>query len=105
MAVNVQPTNEIGVAETTLNRTRGTAQLTVAVPNPGLLEVVRTRRIRKWSAPTTEAGEVRVPIRLRAAAARRLDRRGKLGVAPRLRFTPTDGRPYSMTHAVALIKR
>jgi tripartite motif-containing protein 71 len=95
--------NLIGLGTLERNRRRGTARLAVRIPGPGSL-VLEGRQIKPVRARPEAAGMVRLPIRPRRGARRRLDREGKARVQLSVTYTPTNGAPNTTLKRIKLRK-
>jgi hypothetical protein len=96
------------------NKNRGTAILIVDVPAPGTVRlrgngVVKQRHARhtrfRIARFVNSAGRVKLPIRAKGKAKRRLNEKGKVRVTVRVTFTPVGGTPRTRSRGIALIKR
>ena len=95
-------------------RSRGTATLPVTVPGAGTLSVggkgvVGKRLARALKAPAgravSAAGTVKLLIKAKGKAKRKLNSKGKVVVKAKVTYTPTDGAPNSKTPKVKLTKK
>jgi hypothetical protein len=89
------------------NKKKGTATLTVHVPNPG--ELTGSGRGVKVagaavSGKTVTAGAVKVTIKAKGKKKRKLNKTGKVKVKPKITYTPTGGDPRTQSVGVKLIK-
>jgi hypothetical protein len=73
------------------NMRKGTATLTVEVPGPGEVALARTWRARSASAEAAEAGYVRLQVRPRGRAKRRLLGSGAIRVRANVTYAPYEG--------------
>ncbi|MQA74993.1 MAG: tandem-95 repeat protein [Solirubrobacterales bacterium] len=85
------PSNQFGFGKIKRDRQRGTAKLTVEVPGPGALRLDRTKKVRAQRKGVTAAGSVKLVVKRRTKARKRLRRRGKIRVRPRVIYTPLGG--------------
>jgi hypothetical protein len=91
------------VGKSKLNRRRGTARLSVALPgNPGSLALTGKGVVQKV---VTASGPVKIPITPRGKVRKTLRSKGKAKLKTRLTFTPAEGDPVSQTATIALRKR
>jgi hypothetical protein len=106
--------NQFGFGKLKRKRTKGTATLPVTVPGPGTLSlsgkgVVKQRPLRVAGASlhraVSEAGTVKLLIKAKGKAKRKLTRTGKAKIKARVTYTPTDGTPKSKTPKVKLKKK
>jgi hypothetical protein len=103
----VEPSNTLTFGQVTRNKKKGTAELTVNVPNPGLLTVTAT-----GGTATLVGGGIAVPrgpvkfaIRATGKKAKGLKKKGKAGVGLTFVFTPTDGTANPQTTNVGLKRK
>jgi virginiamycin B lyase len=75
------------------NRSKGTAKLTVTVPGPGQLKLVRTKTVASATKFADAAGRVRLPITPRGSARNTLEQSGETEVKARVTYTPVSGDP------------
>jgi hypothetical protein len=101
----LQPTNQVRFAGLRRDEAQGTAELVVAVPNPGALRLARSAVVAGASATLRAAGRVALAIRPRGRARRLLDERGRARLVARVTFTPAGGRPGTATRRVTLVQR
>jgi hypothetical protein len=105
----VEPTNTLGLsAAPVLNKKKGTATLTVSVPNPGQLDfsgtginIAETAAVKTVTAP----GPVKFLIRATGKKRKKLNRKGKVGVTATFTFTPTGGAPSTQSKSLKLKKK
>jgi hypothetical protein len=104
----LDPTNEFTLARTRRNKKRGTATLTVRVPNPGEL-TVSGKGVKASGAAISKTvaapGDVKLKIAAKGKKRRKLNDRGKVKLSPRLTFTPTGGAPNTETAKLKLKKK
>lgn len=103
-----KPSNAFTVGGLARNKKKGTATLTVNVPNPG--ELTGSGKGVKVasgavSSKTVTAGTVRVTIKARGKKKRKLNKTGKAKVKPQITYTPIGGDPSTQSVRVKLIKR
>jgi hypothetical protein len=105
------PPNGFTFGKLKRNPRKGTAKLTVRVSGPGALRLKKTSRVRGASKRAAEVGTVRLQIRPRGEARRRLERVGKrkrtsrVKVTARVRYRPTGGEPSKKSKRVTLKRR
>ena len=109
--------NDFSLGKLKRNLNRGWAKLAVRVPAPGELRLQKTRRVRRASKPTAAAGKVRLNVRPRGKARRKLNlaRHGrgagrgrrtlKARVTARVTYTPAGGEPNTQSKNVRLKRR
>lgn len=106
----VEPTNRFSFGPTARNKKRGTATLTLEVPNPGELTVTG-KGVRAASAAsatkavTVAAGAVKVKVKAAGQQRKKLNRTGKVTLAPSVTYTPTGGSPENRSTKLRLRKR
>ncbi len=101
--ISIQPSNRFAIGRLSRNRRRGTATLFLTVPGPGRL-VLSGKAVRKTSRRARRAGRVKLPVRARGAALRRLARRGKVRLVLKIAFTPDGGTTLVEEKGVMLVK-
>jgi len=102
----VEPTNTLGLsAQPVLNKRKGTATLTISVPNPGQLDfsgtgvnIAETAAVKTVTAP----GPVKFLIR---ATGKKLKKKGKVGVTATFTFTPRGGAASTQSTSLKLRKK
>jgi hypothetical protein len=105
----VEPTNSFSlVGQPVRNKKKGTAIVTVNVPNPGQLDssgtginIAETAAVKTVTAP----GPVKFLIRATGKKAKKLKKKGKVGVTATFTFTPTGGAPSTQPVPVQLKKK
>lgn len=111
IAAVFSPSNTFTLGEVKRNKKKGTATLTVDVPNPGELTAtgkgVRSassapRAVRSKSVP---AGAAQLLIGAAGKKKRKLKKTGKVTVAPTITYTPSGGEPSMQTLKLKLKKR
>ena len=103
------PDNTFILGGTTRNKKKGTATLTVNVPNPGELtgsgKDVRVAGAAVISTTVTAPGDVKLTIRAKGKKLRKLKDKGKVNVAPSITYTPTGGDPSTQSRKLKLKKK
>jgi hypothetical protein len=102
----IDPTSSFALTGVTRNKRRGTATITVSVPNPGELTgsgrgVSAASISKKVRAP----GRVRLLIKAKGRKRRTLNSTGKVRVVPEITYTPTGGTGSTRTVTLKLVKR
>jgi hypothetical protein len=87
------------------NRKRGTAKLTVDVPGPGELNLAKTRKVKRANKRADAEGRVKLPVKPKGTAKKRLNEKGKAKVKARVTFVPDEGEPGTQTKPLKLVKR
>jgi len=103
-----EPSSSFSLGKAKLNKKKGTATLTVNVPNPGELtgsgkdvKVASAAVISKAVTP----GKVKLTIRAKGKKKGTLNETGKVKVKPKITYTPTGGSPSTQVKKLKLIKR
>ncbi|MQA75416.1 MAG: hypothetical protein GEU88_13910 [Solirubrobacterales bacterium] len=111
-AHDVTPSNELRLGKLKRNKRRGTAKLTVEVPGPGELALAKRKNVKPAKLQPAAAGKLRLRIRPRGQAQRKLSRAGKLErkkttrrLTARLTYTPAGGTPNTESKKLKLIRR
>ena len=104
----VTPANDFSRTGLVRNRRKGTATLTVDVPNPGEL-TVSGKGVKAAGAAaiskSVAAGTAQVVIRAKGKKRAKLNATGKAKVAATVAYTPTGGDSSEQSLAVRLVKR
>jgi hypothetical protein len=107
----VIPSNTFSLGAITRNKKRGTATLTVNVPNPGEL-VLAGKGLKGASASgavvaktVTAPGKAKLKIRARGKQRRKLIKTGAVKLKARITYTPTGGDPSTESRKLKLAKR
>jgi virginiamycin B lyase len=91
------------------NKDKGTARLAVKVPGAGEVDLAESEAVKPKRKQGESAGKVRLPIKPRGEAKKRLNREGKAKVKAEVTYTPTGGDPTIVgntdAETVKLIKR
>ncbi len=88
--VLVKARNEFRIRKLKLNRRKGTATLTVIVPEPGSLKATG-RGVRKARAATATGGSLKLRLRASRKGLKRLRTKGKLKARLRIAYSPVGG--------------
>lgn len=97
------PTNAFTLGPVALRKKKGTASISVVVPNPG--QLVASGAGVAGTVTATGPGPVQLPIAAKGSKKRKLNRIGKVRVAPSITFTPTGGDPSTQATALKLRKK
>jgi hypothetical protein len=106
----VSPSNSFTLGPITRNEKKGTATLTVKVPNPGKLTGSGTGvKVAGATGPlisktVSAPGAVKLTIRANGKKKRKLNETGKVQVNPRITYTPAGGDPSTQPTKVKLKK-
>jgi hypothetical protein len=102
-----EPSNSFTLGKAKLNKKKGTATLTVNVPNPGELtgsgkgvKVASAAVISKTVSP----GNVKLTIKAKGKKKATLNETGKVNVKPKITYTPTGGSPSTQAKKLKLKK-
>ena len=88
----IEPTNAFAFGKVARNKSKGTATVSVSVPNAGAL-VVGGKGVKRASRSVTAPGVVKLKIGAKGKKLRTLNKTGKVKVAAKVTFTPTGGDP------------
>jgi hypothetical protein len=99
----VTPTNSFTVGTVKRNKKKGTATLTLNVPNPGSL-AVGGKGVKPANATAGAAGDVTVTIKAKGKKRSKLNANGKVTVTPAITFTPNGGDAGTQSPSVKLKK-
>jgi hypothetical protein len=103
----ITPTSNFTLGKTKRNKKKGTATITVIVPNPG--ELTASGKGVKASgaaeiSKTVGAGGAKLVIRAKGKKKAKLNETGKVKVKPTITYTPTGGDPSTQSIKVKLKK-
>jgi hypothetical protein len=110
IAINadINPTSTFSIDAITHNKKKGTATLTITVPNPGELsgagKGVKVAKAGGVSKRVRKPGSVKLLIKARSGKKRKLNSTGKVKVKPRITYTPIGGDPATQSVKVKLKK-
>jgi hypothetical protein len=100
------PSNAFTITALTRDRKRGSATVTVSVPNPGILTVAgKTLKKRHVSKNIAVARTVNFQVAAAGKTKRKLDKTGKAAVTATMTYLPAAGEPASTFLNVKLRKR
>ena len=105
------PTGPTGVAvnfslgKLKLDKERGTGKLTVEVPAAGDVALARTAKVKGAEVRAEAAGKVRLAIKPRGKAKKKLAQHGKAKVEVEVTYTPDGGEAETQTTTLKLIRR
>jgi hypothetical protein len=100
----IEPTNTFAFGKVAASRSKGTATVSVTVPNAGAL-VVGGKDVKRASRSVTAPGVVKLTVAAKGKKLRRLNRRGKVNVAAKVTFTPTGGEAKARSKKLSLKQR
>jgi hypothetical protein len=105
----LDPSNTLAFGRVVRNKKKGTATITVTVPNPGELtgsgKGVKVASTAVISKTVTAPGNVKLTIKAKGKKKRRLNETGKVKVKPKITYTPTGGDPRTQSRRLKLKKR
>jgi hypothetical protein len=107
VTAQLDPTNTFSVGQAVRNKKKGTALLTVELPNPGDLAAAgKGAKVTIGAAPATavSAGQLTLKVKAKGKKRRTLEATGKVKVRLSITFTPTGGSPRSEQIKVKLKK-
>jgi hypothetical protein len=93
--------NKIGFGKLKLNKAKGTAKLTLVLPEPGSVTLVG-KGVKKVAKPAKAAGNLGIPIAATGKAKATLSRTGTVKLALKITFTPAGGSPNTQSHSLKL---
>jgi hypothetical protein len=101
----IQPTNTVRFGAVKRRKRKGTATMTVAVPNAGSLSYAG-RGIRVTGpAAIAGAGQISVSVKAMGKKLKRLKKKGNAHVQPQIFFTPVGGDPGTTVGKLKLIRK
>jgi hypothetical protein len=105
---DIDPTSSFSVEAITRNKRKGTATLTVTVPNPGELtgagKGVKVASAAIAGKEVRKPGSVKLLIKAKGRKKRKLNSTGKVKVKPTIIYTPMGGDPATTSVKVKLKK-
>jgi hypothetical protein len=106
----VPPSNSFTLGRITRNKKKGTATITVNVPNPGELTgsgkgVKAASASRAVMSKSVAAGQAKLLIKATGKKKRKLNETGKVKLNVAITYTPTGGSPNTQSVKVKLKKR
>ena len=104
-AVGTPVSNKLKLRGAKVNKQRGSAKLTVKVPFSGKLKLKGTGRVKGQRKLAKEAGKLKLLVKARGAALKRLNTRGTANVKAKVTFAPDCGRPKTKSKTITLVKR
>jgi hypothetical protein len=87
----VEPTNTVTFGAVRRNKKKGTATVTLSVPNPGQLSYAGAGVNITGPASVASLGDVQLTVRATGKKAKKLKRKGKAGASFAVTFTPDFG--------------
>jgi hypothetical protein len=109
----VTPSNAFTLGKLKRNKKKGTAKIPVTVPGPGTLKLTGKNlvpqrpagRLVRLARSVSAAGTVKLLIKAKGKAKKKLNKTGKVKVKPKITFTPTGGTANSKSLSVVLKKK
>ncbi len=107
----LNPSNSFTLGAIARNKRKGTATLTVNVPNPGELTgsgngvKIASAAGAAISKTVSAPGDVQLTIKAKGKEKRKLNETGKVSVKPTITYTPTGGDPSTQSRKLKLKKR
>jgi hypothetical protein len=108
-----KPSNQFTIDKIKKNKRKGTATMTVTVPNPGVLTLggsgIKPQRPVagriEAASKTVGAGTTKLKIKAKGNKKKKLNKKGKVKVTAKVTYTPTGGDPATQTKNVKLKKK
>jgi hypothetical protein len=100
----IEPTNSFTVGKVTANKSKGTATVSVKVPNAGRL-VVSGKGVKRASKSVAAPGTVKLTVRAKGNTLKTLRNTGKAKISPKVTYTPTGGKAKARSKKLTLKKR
>jgi hypothetical protein len=100
----VKARNFFTIGKLKRNRRKGTATLTVTIPEPGTL-VSSGKGVKKATLRSAKGGALKVPIKAVGKSLRRLKEKGKLKLRLKIAYSPVGGDTSTQRHKVTLQKK
>jgi hypothetical protein len=104
ISASLNPVNDIKIDSVTNNKKRGTATLSVDVPNPGTLTLSGTG-LKPVSTSVDAATTAALKVKAKGHKKSKLNNTGKVKVSAQVSFTPTGGDKDSATQPLKLKKK
>jgi Ca2+-binding RTX toxin-like protein len=99
------PSNDFSFGKAKKNKRKGTAILTVSVPGAGDLELAKSEKVKGDDERATAEGSVKLKLKPKGTAKRRLADRGKAKVKAEVTYAPDGGDPATKSKRIKLAKR
>ena len=100
----VKARNHFTIGKLKRNRKKGTATLTVTIPEPGTI-VASGKGIKKATVRAAKGGAVKVPLKAVGKSLKRLKAKGKLKAKLKIAYSPVGGDTSTQHHKVTLQKK
>lgn len=105
IAIDSLGADEFGFGKVKRNKRKGTAKLTVLVPRAGNVELARSKKVKGAAKRAEGEGAVKLPVKPKGKAKKKLNRRGKATIGAAVTYTPDGGTANTKTTSVKLKKR
>jgi streptogramin lyase len=99
------PDNNFEFGKVKKNRKKGTATQAVIVPGPGEVVLAATKKVKGDAESAAAAGEVKLKVKPKGKADRKLEEDGKAKVGLEVTYTPTGGDPNTKAKKLKLVQR
>jgi Low-density lipoprotein receptor repeat class B len=100
----IPPSNMFRFGKVKKDKHKGTARLTVKVPDPGRLELAG-KGLKRAHKRAAEPGKAKLRVKSKGRKKRKLNSTGKAKVKAKVTFTPTGGTGRTKSKRVRLVKR
>lgn len=100
-SVEVLASNKFKLGKLKLNKKKGTAKLSVTVPGAGKL-ALSGKGVKKSKKTAKKAGTVKLAVKPSGKSKKKLGKMGKLKVKVKVKFSPDDGEPNTLSKKVKL---
>ena len=100
-SVEVLASNKFKLGKLKLNKKKGTAKLSVTVPGAGKL-ALSGKGVKKSKKTAKKAGAVKLAVKPSGKSKKKLGKMGKLKVKVKVKFSPDDGEPNTLSKKVKL---
>jgi PKD domain len=100
----VKARNHFTIGKLKRNRKRGTATLTVTIPEPGAI-VASGKGIKKATVRAAKGGALKVPLKAVGKGLKRLKANGRLKAKLKIAYSPVGGDTSTQQHRVTLQKK
>ena len=110
ISAQLEPTNTVTFGQVARNKKKGTARVTLDLPNPGQLAFsgnkVKLAQVANSGVTTVTApGSVTFSLKAKGKKLRKLKKTGKVGVNPAFTFTPNGGAANTQSIQVKLKRK
>lgn len=100
----VKARNHFTIGKLKRNRKKGTATLTIAIPEPGAI-VTSAKGIKKATVRAAKGGTVKVPLKAVGKSLKRLTAKGRLKAKLKIAYSPVGGDTSTQQHRITLQKK